>query len=130
MNIELNIGLDVAGGENGERMQNLRANRAVALLQASVYCSNMLGARRGDSISEPTLIVLLGVSSGAEVRAQREIELISELLQQDCIAWYNATAYTGALLGPRAAAWGEFNPDYFLRFEADKPRALVLKRAA
>lgn len=130
MNIELNIGLDVAGGENGEQMQNLRANRAIALLQASVFCNRIIGARRGDSISEPTLIVQLGVASGSENRAKREIELISELLQQDCIAWYNATDYTGALLGPKSAAWGEFNPEYFLRFDANKPQALILKKVA
>lgn len=128
MIIELNIGLNVTGGENGEAAVNLRANRAIALLQASVFCANIHGARHGDSVSEPTLIVKLGVS--CETRAQREIELISELLQQDCIAWYNATEYTGALLGPKAAAWGEFDPQYFLRFDANRPKALILKRAS
>lgn len=38
---------------------------------------------------------------------------ISELLGQDCIAQYDLDRCEGALIGPRADKWGEFNPQFF-----------------
>lgn len=38
---------------------------------------------------------------------------IAEKLGQDCIAIYDTDTCTGKLIGPNAASWGEFNPDYF-----------------
>jgi hypothetical protein len=35
-------------------------------------------------------------------------------LGQECIALYYPGAEFGQLIGPRAAAWGEFNPEFFL----------------
>jgi hypothetical protein len=36
------------------------------------------------------------------------------LLGQDCIAAYSPDSGAGFLVGPRAAAWGAFNPEFFL----------------
>lgn len=38
---------------------------------------------------------------------------MSLALEQDCIAVYDLHACSGALIGPNAAAWGEFSPNYF-----------------
>jgi hypothetical protein len=35
-------------------------------------------------------------------------------LRQDCIAFYVPLWRYGQLVGPRAAAWGEFNPEFFI----------------
>jgi len=32
---------------------------------------------------------------------------------QDCVAVYNRATNTGALIGPRAHLWGQFNPAFF-----------------
>jgi hypothetical protein len=42
------------------------------------------------------------------------IEHLARLLQQDCIAAYYPETGHGALIGPRAEAWGEFNPEFFI----------------
>lgn len=38
---------------------------------------------------------------------------LAALLGQDCIAVYDPIAREGTLIGPKAGAWGEFNPAYF-----------------
>lgn len=62
------------------------------------------------SATEPTLVVEI------ETYAQTEDALykLACELSQDCIAIRPTAGGTGFLFGPRAAAWGEFNPDYFL----------------
>lgn len=54
---------------------------------------------------------------------------LATLLGQDCIAVYNPERDFGYLAGPNAAAWGEFNPAYFLmldgsRLDGSRPAAL------
>lgn len=41
-------------------------------------------------------------------------------LGQDCVAVYDLNTQTGALHGPRAAAWGEFNPEFFLMLDGTR----------
>ncbi len=54
-----------------------------------------------------------GVTIAAGVDAQSAtIDL--ETLAQDCIAVYDPRTKRGRLIGPRASAWGEFTPEYFV----------------
>lgn len=46
-----------------------------------------------------------------------DVYYLSQELSQDCIA-IQLEGGDGKLVGPRAAAWGEFNPEYFLPLEA------------
>lgn len=48
------------------------------------------------------------------------ISMLSSLLGQDCIAVYNPKTREGSLIGPRAAAWGEFNPEFFILVDGSR----------
>ena len=113
MIIELNIGLNVTNGDNSDEFRAHRATTALKALACGAYTQNILGSRRAQSGTEDTLIVKLSVSSGSEQRLRQELFGLSEFLLQDCIAVYNATGWSGELVGPNAAAWGEFNPEFF-----------------
>ncbi len=130
MIIELNIGLNIAGSANLQSMRDSRAQFALDVLRATAITQNILGARRAQSGTEDTLIVKLSVSSGAEQRLRAVIDDLATTQCQDCIAVYNATSWSGELVGPNAAAWGEFNPEYFIRFsETDGPARIFTKKA-
>ncbi len=113
MRYELNIGLDVAGGDNSPAARQARADKAVSLLNAyGNFNAQIIGDL--DGADEPCLYVEGWFPS---VHGKKSLEArvadISAKLGQDCIAI--AYAKGGALAGPRAAAWGEFNPEYFRR---------------
>lgn len=130
MIIELNIGLDIAGTTNTTFQRDSRASYAFAWLRSRPYTQNILGARRAQSSTEDTLIVKLSVSSGDENNFRKEIDELAYELDQDCIAVYNATGWSGELVGPNAAAWGEFNPEFFIRFDLDaRPAKIFTKKA-
>ena len=68
----------------------------------AVYC----GVHSSDT--EQTLVI--AVDSMTPPR----IDWLARHFAQDCIAvWYPRT-WRGVLIGPNAAAWGEFNPEYFI----------------
>ena len=72
--------------------------------------------------NEPTLVVRLRVPIEfiVEGRLAATVYGLAVSLEQDCIAVYyadGARADTGDLIGPRAAEWGEFNPEFFSRFD-------------
>lgn len=112
MKFELNIGLDEAGEDND------RAARAVRVMRAKMYlrdyCEKVISCEVVGDIGgaeEPCLY--------AEVLAGNVEALgfaLSEALRQECVAFQFPNG-NGALVGPRAAAWGEFNPEYFRRPE-------------
>ena len=104
--ITLNIGLAVDGTEA------LTAHVAREILAANGIL------RRDDGVvhtsdTEKTLVVVdVALKSGlAADLAQTAVDL-----RQDCIAccWQDAHGYRGQLFGPKAAAWGPFNPAFFL----------------
>lgn len=129
MRIELNIGLNVEGSANLQGQRDSRAQFALDYLAADPITQNILGSRRAQSATEDTLIVVLQVSSGADARLRDMIAELSYNLDQDCIAVYNATAMSGALIGPNAAAWGAFNPDFFIRYEPTDGPAKIFTKA-
>ena len=113
MKITLNIGLAREGKPNLTADEAAQAIRAV--LSAGVVRFNQVV-----SDTEPTLIVacvgepkLMGVYMDQVYRT-------AVALDQDCIAVYWPEVKSGALIGPNAEAWGEFNPKFF--FDADGNR--------
>lgn len=85
-----------------------------------------------DSDTEPTLVVTadwgLATYCKVDVSLSDAVHKVSELCGQDCIAVWLPERREGRLIGPRAAAWGEFNPEFFItpdgsRLEAQKAAA-------
>jgi hypothetical protein len=72
----------------------------------TIITSNVL---RSDT--EPTLIALVEIKPGHLGDAAFQV---CDQLGQDCIAVVETETREGSLIGPRAAAWGTFNPSYFL----------------
>jgi hypothetical protein len=55
---------------------------------------------------------------------------LAEALNQDCIAVYFPDTKLGQLIGPRAAAWGDFNPEFFFNLDGSRLSADSMKVAA
>jgi hypothetical protein len=69
---------------------------------------NVFDFRFAESATERTLIARVDCDDWWGTHAFA----LSLLLDQDCIAI--SFGQFGQLIGPRAEAWGEFNPDYFI----------------
>jgi len=96
----LNFGLETVHGGTLEPRAVIAAvtGRAGAVVNAGVYQSD----------TEATLVLI--VDDLATTAAYK----LAETLAQDCIAVYDPRTKRGRLIGPRAAAWGEFTPEYFV----------------
>ena len=96
----LNIGLEtVHGGRLDPRAAYIAvAGRAPGAVHCGIYQSD----------SEQTLVLV--VDDLATTAAYK----LAETLAQDCIAVYDPRTKRGRLIGPRASAWGEFTPEYFV----------------
>ena len=84
-----------------------------ALLVARRFFPSFLSITTVQSDTEPTLV--LEVDAHAHPRTEpvrAAIHKLAEILGQDCIAAY--ANGVGRLIGPRAAAWGAFNPEFFI----------------
>ena len=62
------------------------------------------------SDTEPTIVV--SANHTGDVAACTN--WLAEKLNQDCIAVFDTEGDKTGLYGPRAAAWGDFNPEFFL----------------
>lgn len=106
----------------------LNIGRAVpatgAILPASaVYAAlearglEVLSSVHMQSDSEPTIVAEVESWTdglGFDAAQARAIADLSADLGQDCIAAYDLSEGRGLLLGPRADAWGDFNPAFFI----------------
>lgn len=117
---ELNIGLFV-GNEHaddainyalantwGEIMHRESTLRSVLRGQLSCMCRFHAG-------EEPTLVVR-GTLGGNAVDFHTWLHELSCRFGQDCIALYYPDKDVGYLIGPRAAAWGDFQEELFVRY--------------
>jgi hypothetical protein len=96
----INVGLETNDGAE----LNLAA--AIAQIAARVRGAVSCGTHQSDT--ERTLVLVADhVSDGAAYR-------IAQALRQDCIAVYDTRTEFGRLIGPNAAAWGTFEPAYFV----------------
>ena len=115
MRYELNIGLDPANGRDTQASRAVRAGNVVKML-GFVFGTHVKAQIIGDfaAAEEPCIYVEGWVPSYFGKKSLEErVARIAAYAQQDCIAI--AYAKGGALAGPNAAAWGEFNPEYFRR---------------
>lgn len=109
MKVELNIGLLVNNGDNEQSAQDLRQLLALDILTA---CSDTVHARVDTDGEEPTLVAEIEVSFG---RAENVAYLLAVSLDQVAVAWYAPAVAFGALSGPQAASWGDFDLSRFVR---------------
>lgn len=65
------------------------------------------------SSSEPTSVIVLDCYLSDE-----HLSVLCDQLQQDAITCYDTAEGTGRVVGPRAADWSPFNPDFFIFPEA------------
>ena len=118
MQVELNIGLERKDGvlplaTYRKALATLRT--AVTLTYDRTYTIQYF--KDGESVEEIGLFVSFPwTASGQELITF--LGLLSIDLGQDCIAAYLPTSTRGALVGPKAKEWGEFNIDFFRRFDS------------
>ena len=118
MIIELNIGLNIADSVNTSWQRSSRADFAINYL---AKLGKVVATRREMSATEDTLIAVLDTGSST-ASLHSAIERLAYELDQDCIAVLNATTGVGTLVGSfpdRVAKWGEFNPEYFIRYGSE-----------
>jgi len=114
----LNIGLNVAG------QPPLSVNEALAALKAERI--SVMAYAQHNSASEPTLVAQVLLPQAPDTRhAASEgdfgaLNRVSLRLKQEAIAFWLPDARVGSLVGPEAAKWGPFNPEYFLTLDGRK----------
>lgn len=104
----VNIGL-ITSADTGKRpvcvMQALAVLAPFGIVETAVHASD----------TEPTLVALVREAPNAV-----GLEYMSAALQQDCVASFDFIDGEGLLAGPKADAWGPFNPAYFLTLSGDR----------
>lgn len=105
----LNVGLTASS--DSAFPNGIPAASAAQVLRNNGFTVHTTSVRR--SATEPTLVALVSIDDGDMADALHEA---SVQLAQDCIAVYCPGTEKGLLVGPKAAAWGEFNPEFFLVF--------------
>ena len=102
MEVILNIGLDV------NATSTIAAHVALEIVKANGFLVRKHAVVQSDT--EPTLVVTVSQFDG---QLAGRIYSTAVDLQQDCIAVYSPRIQNGTLIGPKAAAWGTFNPEFF-----------------
>lgn len=113
----LNIGLDTSTkfGYQSKTlssiyvMQQVKKIPHLEILKYSIAQSN----------TEATLVLELVYSGSAPLDMSNltlALYKLSNLLHQDCIAFYDVLNDQGVLIGKYAGEWGTFNKDYFIQF--------------
>lgn len=107
-----------------------RVDSTGAILPASsVYAAlealhlTVLSSVHVQSDTEPTLVVEVESWSdgiGVDAAQAAMIGALAEDLGQDCIATWDPSEGRGLLLGPRADAWGSFDPSFFVGLDGHR----------
>lgn len=106
----LNIGLDGIG----VRLQALRALNF-----------KIVGAQTVQSDTEKTVVATVNHGGDAYACAN----WLAERLHQDCVAILDNETGEGRLVGPRAAKWGAFNPEFFFTLDGQRLAPATAKAA-
>lgn len=120
MQIIFNIGLETKDAAGN-----------VGLLDAEAVCEFIHGLTNcgfygalHESRTEPTLVLEFDYAELREnIGLTKLAYRICERFHQDCVAVYNTGLEAGQLIGPRAEAWGDFNPEYFFLVDGTHPVA-------
>lgn len=124
MLVHLNIGLA------SEAFGIVAANSVLQVLATHGFF--LRSSETIESDTEPTLVVAADYGlpgySKVDVSLSDAVHAVSELTGQDCIATWLPERKEGRLIGPRAAAWGEFDPERFIT--PDGSRLVATKAAA
>lgn len=110
MNVGLLIGTNELSPENTWTEIRQRAASIREYLRGQTNASTKFHAGE-----EPTLVVLFGCKS--DLAAKLIATRVAMTWEQDCVALRNGLSGEGWLIGPRAAAWGDYQDDLFVRFE-------------
>jgi len=108
MRYQINIGLEIPGVKQTKKQRRLQAIKALSLLEQHFA---FVEASIKVSSNEETLVASFQT---APRRVYTAALAISETLKQDCVAVYCTDTKIGALIGTRAAQWGEFSTTHFL----------------
>jgi hypothetical protein len=76
------------------------------ITKALQFIEGIVDLKVSTSGDEPTVIIQYTHHKGS-------IAVLATALDQDCIALYDHQLLRGELIGAKAEAWGEFNPEYF-----------------
>jgi hypothetical protein len=109
MSYLINIGLQRAGKPDLTEDQVRTALRTLGF--------DVFNASIAPSQTELTMIVEV---YGHFTNWFQDLMKLSIALNQDCVAVFSYASRTGMLIGPKAAEWGEFNPDYFMTIFGNK----------
>ena len=114
--IFVNIGLNVSSSDTiGQLLYpaGIPTEYALDMLKAVPGMFYIVSQEMAQSETEPTLVLELRTMEHSAGLA-RFFDGLSRALHQDCIAAYDPAAQRGGLFGPKADAWGPFNPAYFI----------------
>ena len=104
LNIGLNVGATTAISAEVAR-QILIANHLLPVDDGVVHASD----------TEPTLVIAVEpLMLRNPLLVMQSLKAVAVDLQQDCIAVYRPKTGGGSLVGPKAAEWGPFNPEFFI----------------
>ncbi len=106
MDVILNIGL------HSDKLGKIPAHQAVAAVRLAWI--DVKSVKVAQSDTEPTLVLEAAMRGHDSVENTRTLRKLAETLGQDCIAVWSPRVHFGALIGPKAAAWGDFNPEFFI----------------
>lgn len=108
MEVILNIGLARTGKNDLNIFEVLNAltDEGLRVLRFESFPSD----------TETTVVakVQFGTSATPQAALDSAIYRAAVALGQDCIAAFIPNRNAGRLIGPRAAAWGAFNPEFFI----------------
>lgn len=119
MEVILNIGLD--GIQVEPSFTNGEQNPAtITAAFRAVQVARQLGFRFEEtkllrSDSEPTLVARVVCKN-----PNQDVAILAQHLNQDCIAVYDESSKRGALCGPRAERWGDFDPAFFFTLKGHR----------
>ena len=102
MEVILNIGLARAG------KSNISSGTVIREVTEAFGAATFEWHRSDTEITAVVTVDALPRTMGATAHH------LALLLEQDCIAAYTPDSGGGFLAGPRAAAWGAFNPEFFI----------------
>ena len=115
MQVILNVGLNT---NTGSTITAGHALRQIALV------ADVIEYTITESDTELTLVVAANVND-----VRHTVYKLADNLDQDCIAVYYPRTGNGTLVGPKAASWGTFNPEYFLCLDGTRLAQPVLAAA-